>query len=93
MGRTIPSVTYRMDSKFDKWRKFEEMLSPGKRQDLKDLQSKVKNYRSAILEADEADTTVPILLSMIVELKSELENLRDRVQLERIRGDSDVPES
>lgn len=95
MKRTVPKVTYRVETKFDKWSKYEEMLSPVNKREFRDLKSKVKNYRGAILESDESNSSIPILLSMIVQLKSELEDLKDRVQLDRIRnelprGDFDV---
>lgn len=73
MGRSIPSISHRLDSKISQWQKFAKLLNAKERQAFLELLSVVKNRRSAIDAADEADIGVAILLAMVVHLKGELD--------------------
>lgn len=72
MGRTIPSATRRIDAKINQWEKFSRLLSGREREAFNRLVAVVRNNRTAIIEADEADIGVAILLSMAVHLEDEL---------------------
>jgi hypothetical protein len=76
MGRNIPSISHRLDSKFSQWKKFAGLLSSREREAFLGLLSAVRNRRSAIDAADEADMGVAILLAMVVHLKGELDGIR-----------------
>jgi hypothetical protein len=71
MGRTIPSVTCRLDSRLRKWEKFGRLLGPEERRAFRELVALARNRRTAIGEADEADIGVAILLAMATHLKHE----------------------
>lgn len=71
MGRSIPSATARMDGKLAQWERFSRMLPPQERQAFLELVSHMRNRRSAIDAADEADIGVAMLLAAIVRLRSD----------------------
>ena len=71
MGRTIPSITHRLDSKLSQWEKFGMLLSIGEQEAFGRLKSIIKNRRTAIAEADEGDLGVAILLAMAIYHESE----------------------
>lgn len=71
MGRTIPSVSRRLDAKIAQWERFGRQLHGKEREAFGDLISVIKDHRSAIDAADEADIGVAILLALAVHLKGE----------------------
>lgn len=71
MGRSIPSVTQRINSKLAQWEKYRRMLPPERQEAFSRLAAEALNSRTAIDAADEPDIGVAILLSMITCLESE----------------------
>jgi hypothetical protein len=72
IGRSIPSISHRLDSKIRDWQRFAKLLNAKEREAFNELISSIKNKRTAIDAADEADLGIAILLAMIVNLKGEL---------------------
>jgi hypothetical protein len=71
MGRSIPSISHRLDSKIRQWQRFAKLLNQREREAFAKLISAIKNRRGAIDAADEADIGVAILLAMVVAIKGE----------------------
>jgi len=71
MGRTIPSITHRIESKLRQWEKFGRLLSVREQEAFQRLASIFKNRRTAIAEADESDLGIAMLLSAAVYHESE----------------------
>jgi hypothetical protein len=69
MGRTIPSISARLERKFVDWKGFEECLPNEDRKIYRELAETVKNFRAAISESGEYDLAVPILLAMLISVK------------------------
>ena len=72
MGRTIPSITYRVDERFREWERFCDLLPPRDRASFRKLVSVIRDRRTALDAADE-DLDVIILLAMAVHLQSEID--------------------
>jgi hypothetical protein len=72
MGRNIPSITHRIDAKISQWDKFARLLPASERESYQELVSVIRNRRTAIGEADEADLGVAILLAVAAHLKNEI---------------------
>ena len=66
MGRSVPSVSRRVEFRFSQWDKFRSLLNPREQEAFEKLIALSKNRRSAIQEADEPDVAISILLSAIV---------------------------
>jgi hypothetical protein len=66
MGRSIPSISHRLDSKIRAWQRYAKLLKREEKEAFLELISCVKNQREAIGAADEADLGVAILLAMAV---------------------------
>lgn len=75
MGRSVPSISHRLDAKISQWGRFAKLLNVKEKKALLKLLSVVKNRRSAIDAADEADIGVAILLAMVVHLKEEMNGI------------------
>lgn len=71
IGRSIPSISHRLDSKIRDWQRFAKALNAKEREAFNELISSIKNKRTAIDAADEADLGIAILLAMIVSIKGE----------------------
>jgi hypothetical protein len=71
MGRNIPSISHRLDARIRQWEKFGKHLHGKERQAFMDLISVIKDRRTAIDAADEADLGVAILLALVTHLKGE----------------------
>jgi hypothetical protein len=71
MGRSIPSISHRLDARIRQWEKFGKQLHGKEREAFEDLISVIRNRRTAIEAADEADLGVAILLAMVTHLKGE----------------------
>ncbi len=72
MGRTIPAITSRIESKIAQWDRFSKLLTPTEREAFKELVSLIRNRRTAIDATEEADIGVAILLAAITQMKGEL---------------------
>jgi hypothetical protein len=73
MGRSVHSISHRLEAKAAQWERFARSLSIGEQHAFSSLMSAVKDRRTAIDAADEADIGVAILLAMAVHLKGELD--------------------
>lgn len=62
------------------------MLRSDKRFELEELKDKVMNERNAILESNEPDLSTPILLTMILDLKTQIERLKNEVEYLRLNN-------
>jgi len=71
MGRTIPSISHRLDSKIRQWQRFAKLLNQRERKAFANVVSMIRNRREAIDAADEADIGVAILLAIVVAIKGE----------------------
>ncbi len=72
MGRSIPSITYRVDSRLAEWERFAEMLSVREQESFRRLAAMIRDRRTAIDAADD-DLDTAMLLAMMVGLKAELD--------------------
>lgn len=75
MGRNIPSVSCRIESRLAEWERFAKLLNREERAAFSKLVSAVKDRRTAIDTADE-DIGLAMLLAMIVTIKGELDERR-----------------
>ena len=73
MGRTIPSISARVDGKISQWERFSRHLPRKKQESFRALVSAIRDRRTAIDAADEADIGIAILLAMVVSLKGEMD--------------------
>jgi hypothetical protein len=73
VGRTIPSISHRLENKLRQWDRFSKHLHGRDRKAFSELVSVIKNHRTAIDAADEADLGVAILLALVMHLKGELD--------------------
>ncbi len=71
MGRNIASVSCRLDRKIAQWEKFGRHMRGREKMAFDELVNVMRNHRSAIDAADEADIGVAILLAIAVHLKGE----------------------
>jgi len=86
MGRTIPSISARLDGKIAQWTRFSKLLPKKEREAFGRLVSIIRDRRTAIDAADEADIGIAILLAMMTAMKGELDERpggEDRQGLER----------
>jgi hypothetical protein len=87
VGRTIPSISHRLERKLRQWERFSKQLHGRDREAYAGLVRAIRNRRSAIDAADEADLGVAILLAVATHLKGELdgrsadEEAEDRLRL------------
>lgn len=72
MGRTIPSVSGRLEERMARWERFARHLRERERESFRRLAAAVKGYRGAIDAADEADLGIAILLAIAIHIESEL---------------------
>lgn len=70
MGRTIPSVSTRLEAKLSQWEHFARLLPPHEREAFLQIASDIRNRRSAIDAADEPDIGLAMLLAALVSMKS-----------------------
>jgi len=70
MGRTIPSISARIDGKIAQWERFAKLLPREEREAFGRLVSVIRNRRTAIDAADEADIGIAILFAMIVQMEA-----------------------
>jgi hypothetical protein len=87
MGRTIPSITYRIDERFRRWERFCCLLPMRDRASFRKLLSIARDRRTAIDAADE-DLDVAVLLAIAVHLQSEI----DRGEPHDKRGPAEAEE-
>lgn len=72
MGRNIPSITYRIESRLQEWERFVDLLPQQDRLAFRKLIPIIKDRRTAIEAADE-DIGMAMLLAISAHLKSELD--------------------
>jgi hypothetical protein len=73
-----------LNQKVKEWSTFQSKLDPDRRSMFNQLVQDVQKYKPALQGLDgEMDET--ILLALIVELKRELEDVRDQLEIERIQ--------
>jgi len=65
------------------------MLRQDKKSAFRELKRATGAYRKAIVESNEPNIAVPILLSMVIELKSQLDRVEDEVEVLRIKNKLD----
>lgn len=70
MGRTIPSVSARVDGRIARWERFARHLRSGEREAFLRLMAAVRDLRGAIDAADESDLGVAMLLAMAVHMEA-----------------------
>lgn len=75
MGRNIPSITYRIESKLKEWERFVDLLPASDRAAFQKMVPLIKDRRTAIDAADE-DLPLAMLLAMTAHLKSEISSIR-----------------
>ena len=75
MGRTIPSATFRVDDKVERWKKLYSALSSRERTSFDQLLSFGKRLRNTMAETDE-EISILMLLSMLIDVKTELNELK-----------------
>ena len=85
MGRNIPAITSRIDVKLAEWGRYAMQLNQEERAAFETLIPIIKNRRTAIDEADEADIGVAILLALVTYIKVEL-NARNRLPDSKIKN-------
>ena len=75
MGRNIPSITFRIESKIKEWERFAALLPLHERDAFRKLIAVVKDRRTAIDAADE-DISIAMLLAIAIHLKGETDAQR-----------------
>lgn len=68
MGRSIPSISHRIDAKFSQWRRLAGVLRGKDRKAFDEFLELVWSRRTEIDAADEADVTNAILLLVTLHL-------------------------
>lgn len=76
MGRSIPSVSRRMDHRLMQWEKFGRLLNMEERDAYRRLVTVMRNRRTAIGEADEADIGIAMLLAVAAYMEREICSMR-----------------
>ena len=92
MGRSIPSISYRLDEKMRHWERFAKLLPKEEQEAFASIIPLIRNRRSAIDAADESDIGVAILLAIIVQMKGEMDVLkRGRKKYSGAQNRNEVP--
>lgn len=88
MGRTIASVSRRIEERMARWENFARHLRGDEREAFARLARAVKDMRGAIDAADEPDLAVAMLLAIAVHLEAENERAgsQERKGQERLPG-------
>ncbi len=68
MGRSIPSISHRVDAKMAQWKRLAGVLRGKDKQAFDDLLELVRSRRTEIDAADEADISSAILLLVCLNL-------------------------
>ncbi|MFA5106474.1 MAG: hypothetical protein WC506_05965 [Candidatus Micrarchaeia archaeon] len=69
MGRSIPSATARIDAKIAQWEAFGRALGKSDRKAFDEIMSVIRDRRTAIDAANEADIGIAMVLAAAVYLK------------------------
>jgi len=77
MGRSIPSISHRLDAKVAQWKRLAGVLRGKDKQAFDELMELVRSRRTEIDAADEADVSSAILLLVCL-------NLMGRMRHERV---------
>ncbi|MBU1197440.1 hypothetical protein KJ765_02905 [Candidatus Micrarchaeota archaeon] len=86
MGRSIPSVTYRVENKRRDWELFRKALPPHEQEAFEELLTVIRNRRTAIDAAEEPDIAVAMLLAIVTHLQGAL-HVRTRPATQQKRLD------
>ena len=93
MGRNIPSITYRIESKLKEWERFISLLPAQDRLAFQKLIPQIKNRRTAIDASDE-ELSLAMLLAIAAHLKAEILSLDSNGQAgEKGEGEKDEAQS
>jgi len=76
MGRSIPSISQRLEARLAAWERFSKMLCREEQAAYLSMIPLIRGRRTAIDAADEADIGVAMLLALITNLKGELDDLK-----------------
>jgi hypothetical protein len=76
MGRSIPSISQRLEARLAAWERFSKMLGKEEQASYSSMIPIIRGRRTAIDAADEADIGVAMLLALITNLKGELDDLK-----------------
>jgi hypothetical protein len=69
MGRTIPSVSFRLEERLARWKGLSAHLDRKEKEAFLRLIAHVRERRTAIDAADEDDIAIAMLLAMLVRLE------------------------
>ncbi len=69
MGRTIPSVSFRLEERLSRWKDLSAHLDRREKEALLRLVAHVRERRGALDAADEDDLAIAMLLLMVVRLE------------------------
>ncbi len=69
MGRTIPSVSFRLEERMARWKGLSEHLGRKEKEAFLRLAAHVRERRGAIDAADEDDLAIAMLLVMLIRLE------------------------
>ena len=75
MGRTIPSITFRIEEKMRDWENLYNLLDLEEKKCFKELLAYSRKLRSGIMECDN-DLSSLLLLSMLIQVKKELNRMK-----------------
>ena len=79
MGRTIPSISQRLEQRLAAWERFSKLLRREEQAAYSCMVPVIRGKRSAIDAADEADIGVAMLLALITDLRGELNDIKRRM--------------
>lgn len=74
MGRSIPSISHRIDAKMTQWKRLAGVLRGKDKQAFDELFELVRSRRTEIDAADEADVSSAILLLVCLNLMGRLKH-------------------
>jgi hypothetical protein len=86
MGRSVHSISHRLESKISQWERFCRSLGPDEQRAFSALMAAAKDRRTAIDAADEADLGVAVLLAIVVRLQGELDEAKRARTEDRASG-------
>lgn len=79
MGRTIPSISQRLEQRLAAWERFSKLLSMEGQAAYSSMIPIIRGKRSAIDAADEADIGVAMLLALVTDLRGEIDAIKRRM--------------
>ncbi len=79
MGRTVPTFRSELDILIAKWTSYRRALCSRDREAFDALMNKAWAHASASSYAAMEDPVEPVMLSMLVEMQKEIDNLKKRI--------------